>query len=53
MFALYVCTLLMFSSCEGQKKEANSLELELETIVKCHMQAGNQIQVLCESSKYS
>lgn len=51
MFALYVCTLLMFSSCEGQKKEANSLELK--TIVKCHMQAGNQIQVLCESSKYS
>lgn len=53
MFALYVWALLVFSSCEGQKEEANSLELELETIVKCHMRAGNRIQGLCDSSKYS
>lgn len=38
---IYVCSLLLFSSCGGQKKEVGSLELELETIVKCHLCAGN------------
>lgn len=44
---IYVCSLLLFSSCRGQTKEVDSLELELETIVKCHLCAGNQIRVLC------
>lgn len=48
---IYVRVLLVYSSCGGQK-EADSLELELETNVNCHLGAENQIQVLCENSKY-
>lgn len=40
----YVCALLVYSSCGGQKEEAESLEPELETIVNCHVDAGNQIR---------
>lgn len=34
------------------RRKADYLELELETIVKCHVYAGDQIQVFFESSKY-
>lgn len=41
---IYVCALLIYSSCGGQKEEADSLELDLHTIVNCHVDAGNQIR---------
>ena len=38
---IYVCTLLIYSSCGGQK-EADSLELDLQTIVNCHWMLGTK-----------
>jgi hypothetical protein len=35
----------------GQERMLDALELELQAGVSCHMGAGNQIWVLCKSSK--
>lgn len=55
---LYVC-LCMHVACvhsgahEGQKKASGSLELEQQEGGSSHVSAGNQIPILCESSKCS
>lgn len=45
-----VCT---YSAHGGQKKAFDSLELEFQVVFSLHVDVGNQIQVLCKSSKYS
>lgn len=47
MFCLYVCirTTCVAGACRSQKRASNSLELELQTIVICHVGSGNWAQV--------
>lgn len=37
----------------GSPEDLDSLELDLQIAVSCHMGSGNQIQVLCKSNKLS
>jgi hypothetical protein len=54
MFCLHVC---MYITCvpgahKGQNRALDSLGLELETVVSCHVDAGSYDQVLCMANKY-
>ncbi|KAL6041276.1 hypothetical protein STEG23_022982 [Scotinomys teguina] len=40
-------------SIGGQKKTLNPLELELQMVVNCRVDAGHQIQVFCKNSQCS
>ena len=41
---MYVCATCARSSCRNHKRASNFLELDLQTVVSCHMDAGNQTQ---------
>lgn len=45
VYITYVCV-----ACGGQKNELVPLELELQTVMSCHMHTGNWTYVLWESS---
>lgn len=49
---LYLGTMCI-SASGGQKRALNPLELELQTIVSCHVGTGNGALVLCKSNKWS
>lgn len=51
---IYVCApSAMPSSHEGQKKESDPLELELQMVLSFDMGDGNQISVLWKRSQFS
>lgn len=50
---VYVCAPHACNAHGGQKKAFDSLELEFQVVFRLHVDVGNQIQVLCKSSKYS
>jgi hypothetical protein len=47
MGVLPTCVL---GACVGQKRVSDSLALVLQTVVSCHVDAGNGAQALCKSS---
>lgn len=49
----FICVGICLHACSawrGQKKASDSLELELQTIVSCHVGARNQTLILCKSN---
>lgn len=48
---MHVYAVYVGSAYGGQKRVWNPLELELQIVVSHHLNAGNQIQVLCKTSK--
>jgi hypothetical protein len=48
---VYMCTVYMSGVHGGLKKVLDPLELELSTVVSCHVGAGNQTWVLCKSTR--
>jgi hypothetical protein len=47
-----ICALCDYSTCRGQKRALDPLELELTNLVR-YMDAGNQTQVTWKSSQCS
>lgn len=43
----------MSTVCGGQRSDLGPLELELQKVVNCHVDAGNQSWVLCKNRKHS
>lgn len=41
------------SACGDQKKASDSMKLELQVAVSCHVTTGTQTRVLCKSSQCS
>ena len=41
------------SACGGQKKALDPLELELQMVVSCHADSGDEMWILFKNSKYS
>lgn len=52
-YELVISALRVYSALRGQKMVSDPLELELKMVVHCHVGTGNQIWVLCRSSKCS
>lgn len=50
---MYVCTMSVSDAHGGQKKELDTLKLELWRVVSYHVGAENRTQVLCKSNKCS
>ena len=48
-----MCPMHMFGGLRGQKKAWDSLELELQMLVSCHVGAGNQTWILWKNSQCS
>ena len=48
-----ICTMCMPGVLRDQKRELNHLKLELQMVVSCYVDAGNQTWVFCKSSKCS
>ena len=48
-----ICTVYMPGAGRGQKRALDLLELELQMVVNCYVDAGNGTWVICKSSKYS
>lgn len=40
-------------ACRGQKRVLDLLELEFQMVMNCHVGAGKQRQVFCDSNKCS
>lgn len=41
VYVLCICTMFKTGAHEGQKRELDSLEVELQLLMSCHMSAGN------------
>lgn len=48
---LYMCIYHVFGACKGQKRVLETLELELQMVVSCHVPVGKQMWVLWKSSQ--
>lgn len=52
---VHLCVLVYMCGAGGggrvQKRVSHSMELDLQTVVSCHMDAGNQTLFLCKSSE--
>jgi hypothetical protein len=48
-----MCIICMPSAKGGQKTALNPLELELQTVMRCHVGAANRTPVFCKSTEYS
>jgi hypothetical protein len=44
-----VYTTCVAEACRSQKRVLDSLEMELQLVVSCHLGVGNQTCVLCQS----
>lgn len=49
---LFICALNGCNVCGGQMMASEPLEQGLQTIVNYHVNAGNQIQILCKDSRF-
>ena len=50
---MQICAPMSCSAAEVRRGHQIPLELELQTVVSCHVSAGNGTQVLCKSNQYS
>lgn len=50
---MHACAPHTCSAHDGQKRETDTLEVELQTVVTHYMDSGNQTQVLCKSEPSS
>lgn len=46
-----ICTICLPGALGEQRRALDTLELELQVIVNCHLDSRNQTQVLCKSNK--
>lgn len=50
---VFACMCVLLSICRSQKRGSDILELKLQTIVCCHMSAGNRTSVIWTSNTFS
>jgi hypothetical protein len=48
-----MCTICVPGPSGGQKKASDPLELDSQTVMSCHVGAGDGTQILCQTIQYT